>query len=104
MQADGGKGRLNFLYSNALEAGKFVYISLDVDRQHYHAKLRAFPRASYDFPFAVDAHCAFGPPAVYVTTSQGFLDAGAKTVILALAWPNVGQVRYSAQKVVPYLQ
>ena len=75
MYAAGGKGRLNFLYSNALEAGKLMYISVGVDRERCRAKLRAFTHAYYGPQFDVDANCAFGPPEVCTAKIQGFLDA-----------------------------
>ena len=77
MRAAGGKGRLNFLYSNALEAGKLMYISVGVDRERCRAKLRAFTHAYYGPQLAVDANCAFGPPEVCAARIQGFLDAVA---------------------------
>jgi hypothetical protein len=38
---------------------------------------------------------------VYAAKIQGFLDAGAKTVMFGLPWPDVAQVRRMAHEVMP---
>jgi probable F420-dependent oxidoreductase len=89
---------------DALEAGKLMYISVGEDRERCRQQLRAFTQAYYGPQFDVDANCAFGPPAVCAAKIQGFLDVGAKTVMLGPSWPDVEQVRRIANEVVPRLQ
>ena len=89
---------------DALDAGKLMYISVGADRERCREQLRAFTHAYYGPQFDVDANCAFGPPEVCAAKIQGFLDAGAKTVMLGPTWPDVEQVRRIAHEVVPRLQ
>jgi alkanesulfonate monooxygenase SsuD/methylene tetrahydromethanopterin reductase-like flavin-dependent oxidoreductase (luciferase family) len=89
---------------DALEAGKLMYISVGEDRERCREQLRVFIHAYYGPQFDVDANCAFGPPAVCAARIQGFLDAGAKTVMLGPPWPDVEQARRIATEVVPCLQ
>ena len=81
-----------------------MYISAGVDRERCRAQLRAFTSAYYGPQFAVDANCALGPPEVCTARLQGFLDAGAKTVMLGPTWPDVEQVRRFAHDAVLRLQ
>ena len=65
---------------------------------HVHQRWRgprALPREAqglyppyYGPQFDVDANCAFGPPEVCAARLQGFLDAGAKTVMLGQPGPT----------------
>jgi alkanesulfonate monooxygenase SsuD/methylene tetrahydromethanopterin reductase-like flavin-dependent oxidoreductase (luciferase family) len=89
---------------DVLDAGKLMYICVGEDRERCREQLRAFTHAYYGPQFDVDANCAFGPPEVCAAKIQGFLDAGAKTVMLGPTWPDVEQVRRIAHEVVPRLQ
>ena len=89
---------------DALEAGKLMYVNVGEDRERCREQLRAFTHAYYGPQFDVDANCAFGPPEACAARIQGFLDAGAKTVMLGPTWPDVEQVTRIAHEVVPRLQ
>lgn len=43
-------------------------------------------------PDGVDRHTVFAPAKECAATIQGFLDAGAKSLVLWLIWPDVVQV------------
>ena len=98
-----------------LELVEFSILQRSGGRQtHVHQRWRgprALPRAAQGlYPRLLrpavcrGRHCAFGPPEVCAARIQGFLDAGAKTVMLGPTWPDVEQVRRIAHDVVPRLQ
>ena len=89
---------------DALESGKLMYTYVGEDRQRCKEQLEAFTHAYYGPQYDVENNCAFGPPEQCAAKIQGYLDAGAKTVMLGPTWPDVGQITRIAQDVVPLLK
>jgi probable F420-dependent oxidoreductase len=89
---------------DSLDAGKLMYIAVGEDREQCREQLRAFTHAYYGPQFDVEAHCAFGPPEACAARIQGFIDAGARTLILGPPWPDVQQVTRIANEVLPRLR
>ena len=87
----------------SLDSGKLMYIFVGDDREQCAAKLKEFTQPYYGPQYDVDNNCAFGTPADCAETIQGFIDAGAKTMILGPTWPDVAQITRIAEEVVPLL-
>jgi alkanesulfonate monooxygenase SsuD/methylene tetrahydromethanopterin reductase-like flavin-dependent oxidoreductase (luciferase family) len=54
--------------------------------------------------YDVAPNCVFGSPKECAAKIQGFIDAGAKTIILGPTRPDVEQVTRIARDVVPQVQ
>ncbi len=88
----------------ALDSGKLLYIAVGEDRGRCQEQLRAFTHAYYGPQFDVETNCVFGPPKDCAAKIQGFIIAGAKTVILGPTWPDVEQATRIANEVAPQLR
>jgi probable F420-dependent oxidoreductase len=89
---------------DALDAGKLLHIMVGEDRHRCLEQLRAFTLAYYGRPYEVEHHSVFGPPQECAARIQGFIDAGAKTLMLWPTWPDVEQATRIAREVVPLLR
>jgi probable F420-dependent oxidoreductase len=89
---------------DALDSGKLLYITVGEDRRLCQEQLTAFTHAYYGPQYDVANNCVFGSPTECAAKIQGFIDAGAKTIILGPTWPDVEQVTRIAKEVVPELQ
>jgi probable F420-dependent oxidoreductase len=89
---------------DALDSGKLLYITVGADRKWCQEQLTAFTHAYYGPQYDVGNNCVFGSPTECAAKIQGFIDAGAKTIILGPTWPDVEQVTRIAREVVPQLQ
>ena len=87
-----------------LESGKLLYIDVGEDRAQCRDNLRAFTHAYYGPQYDVDADCVFGPPDACAAKIQDFIDAGAKSIILAPTGLDVGQLTRLAKEVMPLLR
>ena len=87
-----------------LDSAKLMYITVGDDPEWCKERLREFTHAYYGPGYDVDNDCVFGPPGQCAAKIQGFIDAGAKTVILGPTWPDVDQISRIANEVVPLLR
>jgi probable F420-dependent oxidoreductase len=87
-----------------LESGKLLYIDVGEDRAQCRENLRAFTHAYYGPQYNVDADCIFGSPDACATKIQDFIDAGAKSIILAPTGLDVGHLIRLSREVVPALR
>ncbi len=87
-----------------LDSGKLMYITVGDDVEWCKERLREFTHAYYGPRYDVDTNCVYGPPDQCAAKIQGFIDAGAKTVILGPTWPDVDQISRISQEVVPRLR
>ncbi len=88
----------------SLDSGTLMYITVGEDRGWCQERLRQFTHAYYGPRYDVDNNCVYGPPDECAAKIQGFIDAGAKTMILGPTWPDVDQVTRIANEVVPLLR
>jgi alkanesulfonate monooxygenase SsuD/methylene tetrahydromethanopterin reductase-like flavin-dependent oxidoreductase (luciferase family) len=88
----------------SLESGKLMYISVGDNRQQCKDSLERYTHAYYGPQYDVENNCAFGPAQECAAKIQGFIDAGAKTMILGPTWPDVDQITRIAEEVVPLLR
>ena len=88
----------------SLDSGKLMYITVGEDRGWCQERLRQFTHAYYGPSYDVATNCVSGPPDECAAKIQGFIDAGAKTMILGPTWPDVDQVTRIADEVVPLLR
>jgi probable F420-dependent oxidoreductase len=84
-----------------IESGKLLYIDVGEDRAKCRDKLRAFTHAYYGPQYDVDANCVFGPPAECAEKIRGFIDAGAKAVMLGPTRLDPEEVTRLAVEVMP---
>ncbi len=89
---------------NELESGKLIYTYVGEDREQSKRRLEEFCHAYYGPQYDVENACAFGSAADCAAKIQGFIDAGAKTMMLGPTWPDVGQITRIAEEVVPLLR
>ena len=89
---------------DSLDSGKVIYIFVGEDREQCAAKLKEFTHAFYGPQYDVDNNCAFGTSEQCAEKIQGYIDAGAKTMILGPTWPDVSQITRIAEEVVPLLR
>ena len=89
---------------DTLDAGKLIYTYVGEDRQHCKEQLERFTHAYYGPAYDVENACAFGPAEACAEKIQGYIDAGAKTMILGPTWPEVAQIERIAQEVMPLLR
>jgi probable F420-dependent oxidoreductase len=87
-----------------LESGKLLYIDVGEDRILCRDNLRAFTHAYYGPQYDVDATGVFGSPKECAAKIQDFIDAGAKTIVLAPTGLDVGQLTHLAREVIPALR
>lgn len=87
-----------------LQSGKILYLCVDDNRERARERVKAFVDPYYAGRLDADAACVFGPAAVCAERIQGFIDAGADTMILGPPGPDVRQLEALAQKVVPQLK
>lgn len=87
-----------------LESAKLIYTNVGDDRQKCKEELEAFTHAYYGPQYDVENACAFGTPAECAAKIQPYIDAGAKTMMLGPAWPDVAQITRISQEVVPLLK
>jgi probable F420-dependent oxidoreductase len=87
-----------------LEVGKLLYIAVGDDRARCQEQLKAFTHAYYGPQYDVETNCIFGSPKECAAKLQGFIDAGAKTLMLGPTRPDVDQVTQIATEVVPLLR
>ena len=66
--------------------------------------LESFCHPYYGPQYDVENNCVFGPADECAAFVQSYIDAGAKTVLLAPTWPDVGQTSRIAQEVLPRLK
>lgn len=88
---------------SSLTAGKLLYICVDGDRQRARERLEAHCRAYYGPAFDVDRAAVFGPPEACAERVRAFAEAGVGLFLLALPWPDVGQLERLAGQVLPLL-
>lgn len=89
---------------DSLESGKLIYTYVGEDRERCKQQLEAFTHAYYGPQYDVENNCAFGTPGECAAKIQGYIDAGAKTMMLGPTWPDVGQITRIAQDVMPLLR
>jgi probable F420-dependent oxidoreductase len=89
---------------NALDSGKLMYISVGGDRARCKEELQTFTHAYYGPRYDVENNCAFGRPEECAAKIQGYIDAGAKTIILGPTWPDPQKITRVAREVVPLLK
>lgn len=89
---------------DSMESGKLIYTYVGEDREQCKQQLEAFTHAYYGPQYDVENNCAFGPPAECAAKIQGYIDAGAKTMMLGPTWPDVGQITRIAHDVMPLLK
>ena len=87
-----------------LESSKLMYITVGEDVEWCKERLREFTHAYYGPRYDVDTNCVYGPPGQCAAKIQGYIGAGAKTVILGPTWPDVDQIGRIASEVVPLLR
>ena len=87
-----------------LESGKLLYIDVGEDRVLCRDNLRAFTHAYYGPQYDVDATGVFGSPKECAAKIQDFIDAGAKSIVLAPIGLDVGQLTRLAKEVMPLLR
>ena len=88
----------------SLDSGRLAYVYVDQDREKCRQALVEFTHAYYGPQYDVDNNCVFGPAEECAAKIQGFIDAGAKTMILGPTWPDVDQIERIAREVVPLLK
>ena len=88
----------------SLDSGRLAYVYVDQDREKCRQALVEFTHAYYGPQYDVDNNCVFGSAEECATKIQGFIDAGAKTMILGPTWPDVDQIERIAREVVPLLK
>jgi len=89
---------------DSLESGKLMYISVGDDRQQCKESLERYTHAYYGPQYDVENNCVFGPAQECAAKIQGFIDAGAKTLILGPTAPDPAQITRIAEEVVPLLR
>ena len=89
--------------TESLESAKLSYVTVGEDRQWCIDRLREYTSAYYG-SYDVEEDCILGTPEECAEKIQGFLDAGAKTMILGPTWPDRGQITRIAREVVPLLK
>ncbi len=90
---------------DSLDSGKLMYIFVGENRAQCRESLIKFTQAYYGPQYDVDTNnCAFGPAEQCAEKIQGFIDAGAKTMLLGPTWPDVSQITRIAEEVVPLLR
>ena len=89
---------------DSLDSAKLIYISVGDSRERCKEQVEAFTHAYYGPQYDVETNCAFGTPADCAAKIQGFLDAGAKTMMLGPSWPDVAQITRISQNVLPLLK
>ena len=89
---------------DSLDISKLMYIAIDNSPEKARERLAASMHAYYGPQYDVDGNCAFGPPEACARGIQAFLDAGVKTPILGLTWPDVQELERLKREVVPLLQ
>jgi probable F420-dependent oxidoreductase len=87
-----------------LESGKLLYIDVGEDRAQCRDNLRIITHAYYGPQYDVDADCVFGPPDTCAAKVQDFIDAGAKSIILAPTTLDMDQLTRLAREVMPLLR
>ena len=87
-----------------LDSGKLIYVNVGRDRGRCKEQLQAYTHAYYGPQYDVENNCAFGTPAACASKIQGYIDAGAKTMMLGPTWPDIGQIARIAEDVVPLLK
>ena len=90
--------------TDTLESAKLIYTNVGDNRQQCKEQLEAFTHAYYGPQYDVENNCAFGSPEDCAEKIQGFIDAGAKTMMLGPTWPDVDQIKRIADQVVPLLK
>ena len=90
--------------SDSLDSGRLAYVYVDQDREKCRQALVEFTHAYYGPQYDVDNNCVFGSAEECAAKIQGFIDAGAKTMILGPTWPDVEQIERIAREVVPLLK
>ena len=88
----------------SLDSGRLAYVYVDQDREKCRQALVEFTHAYYGPQYDVDNNCVFGSAEECAAMIQGFIDAGAKTMILGPTWPDVDQIERIAREVVPLLK
>ena len=88
----------------SLDSGRLAYVYVDQDRDKCRQALVEFTHAYYGPQYDVDNNCVFGPAEECAAKIQGFIDAGAKTMILGPTWPDVDQIERITREVVPLLR
>jgi probable F420-dependent oxidoreductase len=86
-----------------IESGKLLYIDVGENRAKCRDKLRAFTHAYYGPQYDVEANCVFGPAVECAEKIQGFIDAGAKAVMLGPTRLDPEEVTRLAVEVMPLL-
>ena len=90
--------------AESLESVKLLYINVGQNREQCIAELEAYTHAYYGPQYDVENNCVFGPPADCAAKIQGFIDAGAKTIILGPTWPDEARIAPIAQDIMPLLK
>ena len=70
----------------SLGSGRLACVYVDQDRKKYRQAFVEFTHAYYGPQYDVDNDCVFGPAEECATKIQGFIDTGAKTIILGPTW------------------
>ena len=89
---------------DSLESAKLIYVNVGDDRQKCKEELEAFTHPYYGPQYDVENFCAFGSAADCAAKIQPYIDAGAKTMMLGPAWPDVAQITRIAKEVLPLLK
>lgn len=104
--------RIESVLQSVVEAGKdparfdiskLIYMAIDNNSEKARERLSASLHAYYGPQYDVDRNCAFGPPEACAKRIQPLLDAGVKTPIFGLTWPDVHELERLKREVVPRL-
>lgn len=87
----------------ALEIGKLLYIAVEDDRQRARERVKAYTYTYYGPEYPVDQVTVFGPPQECAGKLQELADAGAKTLMLGMTWPDRAELARIAREIVPRL-
>ena len=85
------------------DISKLIYMAIDNSSEKARERLVASLHAYYGPQYDVDRNCAFGPPEACAQRIQPLLDAGGKTPIFGLTWPDVQELERLKREVVPRL-
>ena len=98
LAGEAGKGPESF------DISKLLYMAIDDSTEKARERLAASMHAYYGPQYDVDNNCAFGPPEACARGIQVYLDAGVKTLMLGLTWPDVQELERLKREVVPLLE
>ena len=90
--------------SDALVAGRLLYVTVDEDRDRARETLRPFLHGYYGPTFDVDQHAIFGPPADVAARLREQVEAGITHLMLGVPSLDLAHLRRIAEHVAPLLR